>query len=112
MQQVNGLLSKISDNQYRLLTMDGEMFLEGNLALQDGFYSDMDLSNIEVRKNKEKQLVSSGTFTSVVKIKGNDCSDPPGVCTDCACDCACECDCKVECDCACDCECDCQDCWS
>lgn len=97
MQQSSGLLSKISDRQYRLLTMEGELILEGNLSLSDGFHSDMDLSNVSVSKRITKNLVSSGIFPqsnlSTIGIESTDCPNDCNVPDDCSNPNDCDCDC-------------------
>lgn len=96
MQQTSGLLSRISISQYSLLTMEGELHLEGNLALTDGFYSNIDLSDIKVSQNNQKQIFSSGTF-KLNKLASNisdtddcACSAPSDDCNE-PDDCDCEC---------------------
>ena len=97
MTHTSGLLSKISDSQYRLLTMDGEFLIEGNLSLYDGFHSNMDVSNVALSQIKPNQLISSETFSSskLTSLKNglNDCQC--GECDECQCDCKSECACPA-----------------
>ena len=56
MEQASGLLSKLSDNRYRFLTMEGELILEGNVPHSDGFHSNLDLSNLAVKRKIQSHL--------------------------------------------------------
>lgn len=114
MVQASGFVSEISEGKYNLLSFDGEFILEGSLRVLDGFYNNLDLSAFRVSAVSTKSVLKTSVFslkiaagTGVLKSNNStsDCSDPPGVCTDCACDCDCN-------DCACDCECDCSECWT
>lgn len=95
MQQASGLLSKISDNQFSLLTMEEELLIDGNIPLPNGFHSNVDLSNVSVTSNKTKPIATSGLFSkSTVVASGveasecldlsDDCNNP----NDCDCECA------------------------
>lgn len=80
MTYTSGLLSKTSESQYRLLTMEGEFLIEGNLSLNDGFHSNMDLSNVALSQPNATQLAISETFisrnlTSVSRLNGDECSE-------------------------------------
>lgn len=94
---LTGLLSKTSHSQYRLLTMDGEFLIKGNLLLHDGFHSNLDLSTYVVSQIETTQVVSSGTFNSR-KITST--KNGIAVHSDCVCgDCPDDCDCKGDGDC-------------
>lgn len=101
MEQATGLLSKISEGQFRLLTMNEELLVEGNVALEEGFHSDINLSNMVVRKTSVKQIAKSGIFNMAVpsyeKVGQCDCSP------DCECECSVPDDCSNPNDCDCDC---------
>lgn len=81
MTHTSGLLSKTSESQYRLLTMDGEFLIKGNLSLNDGFHSNMDLSNVTLSQFNSNQLAISETFTSSKltgvksRLNGDECSE-------------------------------------
>jgi hypothetical protein len=97
MQQATGLLSKISDSQYRLLTIEGEIILEGNLSLSDGFHSNVDLSMVAASERLPRKLVNSGIFTkskhTSVGIESTDCPNDCNVPDDCSNPNDCDCDC-------------------
>lgn len=114
MQQAAGLLSKVNDSKFRLLTMQGELILEGKLDLPDGFYSSIDLSSMNVKQQFSKHISATGIFNQVSTIKmshqSSDC--------ECANDCSAYDDCSDASDCDCssgsddcsnpnDCDCDC-----
>jgi hypothetical protein len=95
MEQASGLLSKISNSQHRLLTMEGELLLDGDILVSEGFHSNLDLSNVVVTKQQTKQQATSGLFSqSKFVSSGSDaseCLDLSDDCTtpnDCDCDCA------------------------
>lgn len=119
--QTSGFVSKTSNNQYRLLTIDGEFLINGQFSPKEGFYSNLDLSNINLDRVKSKKLIAIKTFFSnILSIPSNDWDDcgDCGDCVDCG-DCG-DCDDYNDCqtDCACnapsddcnepdDCDCDC-----
>lgn len=112
MMNSSGLLSKTSESQYRLLTMEGEFLINGNLSLHDGFHSNLDLSTVDVSQIKATQIVSSGTFYSKKVASSKNIVDGYGDCRgDCDCgDCSDECDCQTECACTGECsDCECRD---
>lgn len=95
MEQTSGLLSKISDDQYNLLTMEGELLLEGKLDLADGYHAHLDLSTVSITKRRgadllksslfqQTRFVASGSETSECLDLSDDCSNP----NDCDCECA------------------------
>ena len=119
MQNVSGILSKINDTQHKLVTMNGEMLIEGALSYSEGFHSDIDLSNLDIRPLETSQLVVSRSFkkmrlkSSVTNSVGVDDCDCGGLdCDECS-----DCDCETDCawssdpdDCSTPNDCDCNDC--
>lgn len=91
MQQVSGLLTKISDRQYRLVTMENELLIEGDLSHSDGFHSNIDLGNVLVSERQMEKVVASGLYMQNAGIEASECLDLSDDCTvkdDCDCECA------------------------
>jgi len=97
MNQATGLLSKVSDRNYSLLTMNGEILIQGDIPYSDGFYNDIDLSNVKITNIDANPIASFKLFSHAIgrDIKNqadcpNDCVGPDDCVTpnDCDCDCA------------------------
>lgn len=116
---VKGFVVKQSPIRYKVITMDKELEVVGDLGLDGGYHKKIDLGDLTVNEldatyNAVSKLASDRRSTLRLM---NDCSDD----CDCRCECNCDCDCNdcsdcncqdCRCDCACDCsnDCDCSDC--